>query len=98
MALRCGRACTAAGGFRACTCAEPPHEIVHLLSLPCCCVFLCNICTHKTLQLHNYLAQNVLKKPVVIEEFGLTWFKKTPAQQRVLFKVRSLNQDLGVSS
>lgn len=38
-------------------------------------------------QLHNYLAANVLKKPVVIEEFGLTWFKKTPAQQRVLFKV-----------
>jgi len=30
----------------------------------------------------------VLKKPVVIEEFGLTWFKKTPAQQRVLFQVK----------
>jgi hypothetical protein len=40
------------------------------------------------LQLHNYIAQNVLKKPVVIEEFGLTWFKKTPAQLRVLMKVR----------
>jgi hypothetical protein len=40
-----------------------------------------------TLQLHTYLAQNVLGKPLVIEEFGLTWFKKTPAQQRVLFQV-----------
>lgn len=36
----------------------------------------------------------MLKKPVVIEEFGLTWFKKTPAQQRVLFKVRLSNQGL----
>jgi hypothetical protein len=40
------------------------------------------------LQLHTYLAQNVLGKPLVIEEFGLTWFKKTPAQQRVLFQVK----------
>lgn len=39
------------------------------------------------LQLHTYLAHNVLGKPLVIEEFGLTWFKKTPAQQRVLFQV-----------
>lgn len=49
-------------------------------------------CACVSLQLHNYLAQNVLKKPVVIEEFGLTWFKMTPPQQRVLFKVRHTAQ------
>jgi hypothetical protein len=40
------------------------------------------------LQLHSFIAANVLKKPLIIEEFGLTWFKKTLDQQRVLFKVR----------
>lgn len=40
------------------------------------------------MQLHAYLAANVLKKPLVIEEFGLTWFKKTLDQQRVLLQVR----------
>jgi hypothetical protein len=39
-------------------------------------------------QLHAYLAANVLRKPLVIEEFGLTWFKKTPDQLRVLMQVR----------
>jgi hypothetical protein len=48
----------------------------------CACVLFT-----RPLQLHNYIAQNVLKKPVVIEEFGLTWFKETLPQQRVLFKV-----------
>ncbi|WIA40472.1 hypothetical protein OEZ86_013828 [Tetradesmus obliquus] len=38
-------------------------------------------------QLHEFLAKNVLNKPLIIEEFGLTWFKKTLDQQRVLFKV-----------
>lgn len=49
-------------------------------------------CTCLTPQLHTYLAANVLKKPVVIEEFGLTWFKKTPAQQRVLFQVITIHE------
>lgn len=54
-----------------------------LVSCPCA-----RLLTWPTLlQLHTYLAQNVLRKPLVIEEFGLTWFKKTPAQQRVLFQV-----------
>jgi hypothetical protein len=39
-------------------------------------------------QLHTFLAANVLKKPLIIEEFGLTWFKQTLDRQRVLFKVR----------
>ncbi|WIA20181.1 hypothetical protein OEZ85_006029 [Tetradesmus obliquus] len=38
-------------------------------------------------QLHTYLSETVLNKPMIIEEFGLTWFKKTLDQQRVLFKV-----------
>jgi hypothetical protein len=37
--------------------------------------------------MHSFLAATVLKKPLIIEEFGLTWFKKTLDQQRVLFKV-----------
>eukprot|EP00882_Tetradesmus_deserticola_P022974 GHRQ01024997.1.p2 GENE.GHRQ01024997.1~~GHRQ01024997.1.p2 ORF type:complete len:146 (-),score=27.12 GHRQ01024997.1:527-964(-) len=44
---------------------------------------------HAALQLHSFIAANVLKKPLIIEEFGLTWFKKTLDQQRVLFKVWS---------
>lgn len=43
------------------------------------------------LQLHVFLAGNVLKKPLVVEEFGLTWFKATLPQQRVLFKVGGLS-------
>jgi hypothetical protein len=38
-------------------------------------------------QLHVYLAANVLRKPLVVEEYGLTWHRMTLDQQRVLFQV-----------
>lgn len=50
------------------------------------------------LQLHSFLAANVLKKPLIIEEFGLTWFKKTLDQQRVLFKVRCAIRQTGAAT
>eukprot|EP00775_Hariotina_reticulata_P006886 gene6886-7102_t len=38
-------------------------------------------------QLHVYLAANVLHKPLVVEEYGLTWHRMTLDQQRVLFQL-----------
>lgn len=46
-----------------------------------CCA--CGLLT----QLHVYLAANVLHKPLVVEEYGLTWHRMTLDQQRVLFQV-----------
>lgn len=53
----------------------------------CCLLLLLAAAACCYLQMHEFLAAEVLHKPLVIEEFGLTWWKKTPAQQRVLFKV-----------
>jgi hypothetical protein len=38
-------------------------------------------------QLHAFLAERILNKPLVVEEFGLTWHRKTLSQQRVLMQV-----------
>lgn len=42
-------------------------------------------------QLHAQLLTNTtlaIAKPLVLEEFGLTWWKMTPEDQRVLFQVQ----------